>query len=148
MIIAHYLSSTPVCCGMSRAGSHQAADRRSASREFHPSCRSDRAALIAWQTVTGREYHYPLGCCRHAGGPRHRQAGLSLTLFWVPRALSCTGSRSHAPNLMYLMNGMYFTSSTRESAALLKWASCANIKTGIKVLFRCAVSTVKNPLII
>lgn len=35
-------------------------------REFHPNCRSDRAALIACdvffhaRAVTGREYHYPL----------------------------------------------------------------------------------------
>ena len=56
------MSSTP----RNAAGSRQTVSSELTPREFHPNCRSDRAALIAFgglittRTVTGREYHYSL----------------------------------------------------------------------------------------
>ncbi len=56
------MSSTP----RNAMGSRQTVSSELTPREFHPNCRSDRAALIACgglitaRTVTGREYHYSL----------------------------------------------------------------------------------------
>jgi len=56
------LSSTP----RNAAGSRQTVSSELTPREFHPNCRSDRAALNCLRrfnharTVTGREYHYSL----------------------------------------------------------------------------------------
>ena len=56
------MSSTP----RNATGSRQTVSSELTPWEFHPNCRSDRAALIACgglitaRTVTGREYHYSL----------------------------------------------------------------------------------------
>ena len=56
------MSSTP----RNATGSRQTVSSELTPREFHPNCRSDRAALIVCgglvtaRTVTGREYHYSL----------------------------------------------------------------------------------------
>ena len=72
-------------------------------REFHPNCRSDRAALIACgglattRTVTGREYHYPLcGLWRNRELPDILSRLVRLTTFqslaaaWQVVAYRCT----------------------------------------------------------
>ena len=72
-------------------------------REFHPNCRSDRAALIACggldtaRTVTGREYHYALcGLWRNRELPDILSRLVRLTTFqslaaaWQVVAYRCT----------------------------------------------------------
>ena len=66
-------------------------------REFHPNCRSDRAALIACgglvtaRTVTGREYHCSLcGLWRNRELPDILSRQFSLSAFRQVMAYRCT----------------------------------------------------------
>ena len=60
----------PVC--WPKPGKSSSGGLLTTSREFHPNCRSDRAAPIAcscidYRAVAGREYHYHSDCHRYAG---------------------------------------------------------------------------------
>ena len=79
------MSSTP----RNAAGSRQTVSSELTPREFHPNCRSDRAALIACdglstvRAVTGREYHYSL-----CGSWRNRELPDILSRYLTAHHLS------------------------------------------------------------
>lgn len=87
------MSSTP----RNAAGSRQTVSSELTPREFHPNCRSDRAALIACdgldtvRAVTGREYHCSLcGSWRNREPPDILSRHFSLSAFWQVMAYRCT----------------------------------------------------------
>lgn len=87
------MSSTP----RNAMGSRQTVSSELTPREFHPNCRSDRAALIACgglittRTVTGREYHYSLcGLRRNRELPDILSRYFSLSAFRQVMAYRCT----------------------------------------------------------
>ena len=87
------MSSTP----RNATGSRQTVSSELTPREFHPNCRSDRAALIACsglvtaRTVTGREYHCSLcGLWRNRELPDILSRHFSLSAFWQVIAYRCT----------------------------------------------------------
>ena len=87
------MSSTP----RNAMGSRQTVSSELTPREFHPNCRSDRAALIACgglittRTVTGREYHYSLcGLRRNRELPDILSRHFSLSAIRQVMAYRCT----------------------------------------------------------
>ncbi len=87
------MSSTP----RNATGSRQTVSSELTPREFHPNCRSDRAALIACgglvtaRTVTGREYHCSLcGLWRNRELPDILSRHFSLSAFRQVMAYRCT----------------------------------------------------------
>ena len=88
------MSSTP----RNAMGSRQTVSSELTPREFHPNCRSDRAALIACdgldtvRAVTGREYHYSL-----CGSWRNRELPDIFSRYFIAHHLSsliCLSGRS------------------------------------------------------
>ena len=79
------MSSTP----RNAMGSRQRVSSELTPREFHPNCRSDRAALIACdgldtvRAVTGREYH-----CSLCGSWRNREPPDILSRYLTAHHLS------------------------------------------------------------
>ena len=87
------MSSTP----RNAMGSRQTVSSELTPREFHPNCRSDRAALIACgglvtaRTVAGREYHCPLcGSWRNRELPDIFSRYFPLAAFRRVMAYRCT----------------------------------------------------------
>ena len=98
-----FVLNTPKCNASLTQGSRQTVSSELTPREFHPNCRSDRAALIACdgldtvRAVTGREYH-----CSLCGSWRNRELPdifsryvrlttfLSLATTWQVMAYRCT----------------------------------------------------------
>ena len=92
-----FVLDTPKCNASLTQGSRQTVSSELTPREFHPNCRSDRAALIACdgldtvRTVTGREYHCSLcGLWRNRELPDILSRHLSLSAFRQVMAYRCT----------------------------------------------------------
>ena len=97
---AHHLSATPRVHGKSSSGG-----LLTTSREFHPNCRSDRAAPIAcgcgWTGVP-LSFRWSLPCREQLG---IHSGSYSLAHEWGRGAPCCCGLRFRASELMYLTNG-------------------------------------------
>ena len=84
-----FVLDTPKCNASLTQGSRQTVSSELTPREFHPNCRSDRAALIACdglntvRTVTGREYH-----CSLCGSWRNRELPDILSRYLTAHHLS------------------------------------------------------------
>ena len=84
-----FVLDTPKCNASLTQGSRQTVSSELTPREFHPNCRSDRAALIACdgldtvRAVTGREYHYSL-----CGSWRNRELPDILSRYLTAHHLS------------------------------------------------------------